>query len=84
MLGLLFFVGLWETVKHLSNTRYPAMWMLASLVVRFALTLAGFYALAQYGGWEHLLAGLMGFTLPRIIMVRRLRPWQSKKELKQS
>jgi F1F0 ATPase subunit 2 len=72
-LGVIFFWGLWETVKRLSNSSHPAVWMLASMSIRFALVLAGFYVMARYGGWEHLLAGLIGFTLPRLVMTRRLQ-----------
>lgn len=73
VLGVIFFWGLWETVKRLGHSSHPAVWMLASMSIRFALVLLGFYAMARYGGWEHLLVGLIGFTLPRLVMTRRMQ-----------
>lgn len=80
VLGLVFFWGLWATVNHLRNARYPALWMLSSLIGRFALVLAGFYWLARYGGLPHVLAALIGFTLLRLVMTRHLQPRPTKKE----
>lgn len=80
VLGLAFFWGLWATVSRLRKARHPALWMLSSLTARFAMVLAGFYWLTRYGGWEHVLAALIGFTILRLVMIRRLRPQQTKNE----
>jgi F1F0 ATPase subunit 2 len=82
VLGSIFFWGLWETVKHLGKARHPALLMLTSVVIRFALVITGFYMMASYGGWEHVLSGLVGFTLLRLFMTRRLQPWQAMKKPK--
>lgn len=78
LMGLAFFVGLWTTVNRLKETRRPAIWMFASLILRLVLILAGFFFLARFGGWEHLLAAVAGFTLSRLFVVHRLRPGQIK------
>lgn len=83
LLGLAFFWGLWETVKYLGKARHPALWMLASMIVRFALALGVFFVLAQYGSWTYLLAGVLGFTLSRLFITRRYQ-WQTKSPLNKS
>ena len=72
-LGLLFFGGLWWTVRRLPMARHPAPLALGSLVVRLGGSLAGFY-LVMDGHWVRLLACLTGFLLARTLLVRRLQP----------
>jgi F1F0 ATPase subunit 2 len=71
LLGLLFFEGLWITIRNLQSVRHPAVLMLGSMLLRFAIVLGGFYLLARYGGWTHLLAAAAGLTLVRILLLRR-------------
>lgn len=73
LLGAVFFWGLWLTVRRLRQARHPVLWMLLSLALRFGLVIVGFYLLARYGGWEALIAAAIGFTLARLIVVRRAR-----------
>jgi F1F0 ATPase subunit 2 len=80
LLGLIFFWGLWTTVKQLERGRYTAVWMLGSFVLRFSLLLTGFYFLARYAGWEHVLSAAVGFTLSRVLVVHRLRPGHINEE----
>jgi len=63
-LGGMFFGGLWLTVRHLPDARRPALRLLGSLLLRFALALAGFLWLVRHGGAAVGLAGAAGF-LPR-------------------
>ena len=42
-LGLIFFGGLWWTVRKAVASRQPALWFLGSLLARMAIVLAGFY-----------------------------------------
>lgn len=79
VLGLLFFRGLWSTVNNLSQVRYPALLMLGSLLLRFGLVLVAFYLLTCYGGWQHVLSAAFGFTLARLLMVRRIGFRQRRK-----
>ena len=72
LLGLVFFGGLWTTVSGLDRSTHPALLTLASLLLRFGLALAAFYFLARYAGWQHVLAAVIGFTLPRLFIIRRI------------
>ena len=72
LLGLVFFGGLWLTVRHLPRSRRPALLMLTSLLLRFTLVLAAFYAMTVLAGWPHTLAAAAGFTLPRLLLGYRL------------
>ncbi|MEA1889355.1 MAG: ATP synthase subunit I [Pseudomonadota bacterium] len=80
LLGLAFFLGLWSTINGLDQARRPALLMLGSLLLRFGLVIAGFYLLARYAGSQHVLSAALGFTLARLIMVRRIRPRHRNKE----
>ncbi|MBD3656803.1 MULTISPECIES: ATP synthase subunit I [Marinobacter] len=73
LLGSVFLWGLWLTVRRLPTADHPAVLMLASLLVRFGITLAGFLLIARVAGWEYLLVAAIGFTLPRLLMKHRLQ-----------
>ncbi|MCK2184157.1 ATP synthase subunit I [Halomonas getboli] len=73
-LGAAFFGGLWWTVRRLPTVNHPAAWLLASLVLRFALVLAGLWWLVTEGGAEAGLAAALGLALARWALVRRLGP----------
>ncbi len=81
LLGLVFFWVLWATVNHMNQVRYPAVWMLGSLVLRFGLVLIVFYLLAQNGNWQHLFVAAIGFALSRFFVVYRTQLGQNNKEL---
>jgi F1F0 ATPase subunit 2 len=66
-LGTMFFGGLWWTIRRSVSSRQPALWFLASLLLRTCLALAGFYFVAR-GHWERLLACLLGFVTARLIV----------------
>jgi len=70
-LGVVFFGGLWWTVRKGIVSENPALWFLGSLILRTALILAGFYYVSQ-GHWTRLAACLAGFLIARIILVKRL------------
>ncbi|MCM0612447.1 ATP synthase subunit I [Marinobacter sediminum] len=72
-LGLAFLWGLWLTVRRLEVTRHPGFLMMGSLFLRLGITLTGFYFISQYGDWQHLLAAVVGFTLPRLLIAHRIR-----------
>lgn len=65
LLGLVFFGGLWWTVRMGLASPQPALWFLGSFLVRTAIAVAGFYFVAQ-GNWRRLVACLSGFLLARI------------------
>jgi F1F0 ATPase subunit 2 len=70
-LGVVHFTGLWHTVKHLPDSRYPFASLLGSFLARMVLLMTGFILLMN-GRWESLSAALLGFLLAREILVRRL------------
>ena len=69
VLGLVFFGGLWWTVRRGLSSPRPALWFFCSLVVRVVLTLGGIYLLAG-DQWQRLLAIMLGFWLARAVVLR--------------
>jgi len=69
LLGALFFGGLWWTVRKGLSARQPALWFGASLLVRTAVVLAGFYFIAG-PDWKRLLLCLFGFIVARFMVMR--------------
>ncbi len=78
LLGLFFFGGLRWTIRKGLTSRSPALWFLASMVGRTAVVAAGFYFVSD-GSWERILACLLGFIVARIVMVRRQRSREVRK-----
>lgn len=76
-LGILFFGGLWITVKKAVAAKIPAIWFFLSLLVRLSITLIGFYYISQ-GSWQRLLIGVVGFILARIIVLRLTKSKEDK------
>lgn len=72
-LGTVFFAGLWWTVRRAADSATPARWFIASLIVRTAIVLAGFYVV---GAAQPLRLGLclLGFVLARVLVLRITRP----------
>ena len=75
--GLLYFGGLWWTVRRLPTARQPALLTLGSFFVRTGLSLAAFY-FASGGQWQRILASLLGFIIVRVFLVRRMRSSPAK------
>jgi F1F0 ATPase subunit 2 len=73
LLGAVFFGGLWWTVRQSLVSSQPALWILSSLVLRTAISLAGIYFVAG-GHWGRMLACLLGFLLARVVVTRQLGP----------
>jgi len=69
LLSLIFFGGLWMTVRRLGSSRRPVFLMLGSLLVRMSIALVGFLWIAN-GGWHHAVACLAGFIAGRILTSR--------------
>ena len=72
-LGLIFFGGLWYTVRRGLQSSRPAAWFLVSLLLRMSLVLGGFYLVGR-SDWRRLAACLAGFILSRFIVMRQTRP----------
>jgi len=74
-LGLIFFGGLWLTVRQLADIRHPWLLFAMSFILRLALVVAGMY-LVMDDSWQRMLACLAGFIIVRQIMLSRLQPEQ--------
>ena len=72
-MGLLFFGGLWLTVRRLPTSDRPMLIMLGSFAARTAVLGVCFYGLAEFGGWIAVLGALAGVLVVRILLVGRLR-----------
>jgi F1F0 ATPase subunit 2 len=66
-LGLLFFGGLWFTVRALPKSRHPALLVLLSYWTRTALVVVGFVFLIA-GRWQNAVLALIGFVLSRLVL----------------
>ncbi len=71
-LGAIFFGGLWWTIRKGVSSKQLAFWFLGSLLLRMAITLAGFYLVAGHG-WKSLLFCLVGFVMARLVVTRMIR-----------
>ncbi len=73
LLGMLFFGGLWWTIRAGVVSKQPALWFLGSMIGRTSLILAGFYFVGG-GHWQRLLICLLGFILGRGVVIWLTRP----------
>lgn len=71
-LGMFFFGGLWWTIQSGVSSTQPALWFFVSRLLRTAVVMLGFYFLPG-DDWVHLLAGLAGFMVARIAVMRFTR-----------
>ena len=71
ILGLIYFGGLWFTVRRLTTVKHQAILMLGSFVIRNALMVIGFFPVIRQG-WQTALICLAGFTVVRFILIRRV------------
>ncbi len=67
-LGIIFFGGLWFTVKKSMTSKTPALWVLGSFLFRISITLLGFYFVGGEN-WQRLLICLGGFVIARFIVI---------------
>jgi F1F0 ATPase subunit 2 len=74
VVGVVYFAGLWKTVRALPTARNPAFLVFISFAVRFAVAALLFVMLARTGGWSSIASALVGFTLARLTIVQRLLP----------
>jgi F1F0 ATPase subunit 2 len=82
-LGGIFFAGLWWTVRQGVSSKRPALWFLASLLLRLTIVLAGFYFIAR-GHWERLLVCGLGFVLARPVVTWLTRPAEPNKTAREA
>ena len=72
-LGVFFFGGLWWTVIKGLESPQPALWFLASMVLRMAVLLTGF-AMVGRDDWRRWLTCLLGTVVARAVVKRLTRP----------
>lgn len=73
LLGVVFYGGLWWTVRKAVSSQRPALWFFGSQLARMGVVLVGFYLVAD-GRWERLVVSLCGFVLARVLVVRFTGP----------
>ena len=64
VLGMVFFIGLWLTVKNLANTARPMLLLLLSWSFRFGIVMVVFYYLITQNIQQFIIA-LIGMSLVR-------------------
>ena len=69
--GVVFFGGLWLTVRWALFSQFSAVWIAGSLFARIGLVMAGFYFVAD-GQWQRWLVCLAGFIAARLLIGRLL------------
>lgn len=70
LIGIVFFGGLWWTVRHSVVSAWPAVWFFGSLVLRTAFALGGFYWVSRAADWRYLVVCLVGFIGARFLVER--------------
>jgi len=71
-IGLVYFGGLWMTVRRLSDARRPHVWALVSFAARTVVAVATIGLMAWLGGWQTLAACMAGFIAMRLVTARML------------
>ena len=77
ILGGLFFGGLWLTVKKAVKSKYTAIWVSASSLLRTGVALVGFYYVAD-GNWQRLLICVLGFITARFLIMWLTKSYDHK------
>ncbi|GAB3265146.1 hypothetical protein GCM10027347_32680 [Larkinella harenae] len=66
--GVVFYGGLWLTVKKALNNKYASLLFFSSFLLRTAFTLTVFY-FAAAGRWERMLVCMAGFLIARLAVI---------------
>ena len=75
LLGLIYYAGLWLTLRRLPQRGHPALWVFGSFTLRLAVSAAGFYLiLGPDRSLPRLGVALLAFIAVRVMLTRRLRP----------
>ena len=75
-LGLIYFGGLWWTVRRLPTWQRPELAFLASFAIRMVISLVGLLLMVR-AGVPYLITGLVAMVLVRIYLTRRFGPVHS-------
>lgn len=82
-LGLFYFGGLWLTLQRLPGSRSPHTLALASFFGRTAVVVGGIFAIGSQS-WQRVAACLAGFVAVRMVMIHKLKPPPSDRELRRA
>lgn len=77
LLGVVFFGGLWLTVRKGLSSEKPTLWFFGSLLVRTGIVVAGFYWVAGSHFWS-LMACFAGFMVSRVVLLRLAGPMRTR------
>jgi len=77
VLGVIFFGGLWLTVKKVVLEKAPSLWIFSSFILRISITVVGFYFIGA-GNWQRLIICLLGFTVARFIVIYFTKTLEAK------
>jgi F1F0 ATPase subunit 2 len=77
LLGLIFFGGLWWTVKKGVSSSHPALWFFSSFMLRTGIVVVGFYLIGR-GHWERMIVCFLGFIIARGIVTLCTRKYLEK------
>lgn len=69
LLGIIFFGGLWLTVRIGLRSKKTALIFTGSFIIRMAIILVGFYYVGV-NDWQKMLVCLGGFLMARIVITR--------------
>jgi F1F0 ATPase subunit 2 len=72
LLAILYFGGLWWTVRRLPIARHPSALYFGSLLLRLAIVLAGLFIVLVYCDWPPLAGCLIGFLGARLLVIQVL------------
>ena len=78
ILGVLFFGGLWYTVRKGLNSKNPTLIFMGSLFLRMAIVILGFYFVGA-NNWKKMLVCLGGFLIARIVISRVTKKYEKGK-----
>jgi len=70
-LGVIYFGGLWLTLRRLATSSQPALLALGSYFGRLVSCLAGFVLVALSAGLQGVLVCMAAFITTRMVMIRR-------------
>jgi len=68
-IGVVFFLGLWATVRRVTSSRQPHVWLAGRFVLRMVVVGIGLWLVAR-GGLLPLVGALLGFVVARPLVSR--------------
>ncbi|MCW9705850.1 ATP synthase subunit I [Fodinibius salsisoli] len=71
LLGTIYFMGLWYTVKKITGKGRPYLLVFCSFVIRISLVLFGFYLLVLLH-WSYLILAFLTFLLTRQMIIHKI------------